>query len=92
MKQSTPYFVDNKGVPFIYEKTVYAALKYMKIRKVERKKIATLIWVKGHNAPFTVPRPPEDGKSWAGILHLHGLPWMLYEYADEQLKDTRRKV
>ena len=92
MKQSTPYFIDFTGKPFIYEKTKLVPLKYMKIRKVERKQIATLIWVKGHNAPFTVPRPPEDGKSWAGILHLHGIPWMLYEYADEQLKDTRRKV
>ena len=64
----------------------------MKIKKVERKSYATLIWVKGHNAPFTVPRPPEDGNTWAGVLHLYGIPWMLYEYSDEKLKDTRRKV
>jgi hypothetical protein len=92
MKQSTKYFVDSKGKPFIYEKTKLVPLKYMKIKKVERKEYATLIWVKGHNAPFTVPRPPEDGKTWAGVLHLHGIPWMLYEYSDEKLKDTRRKV
>jgi hypothetical protein len=92
MKQNTKYFVDSKGKPFIYEKTKIVPLKYMKIKKVERKSYATLIWVKGHNAPFTVPRPPEDGNTWAGVLHLHGIPWMLYEYSDEKLKDTRRKV
>ena len=92
LKQKTPYFVDNKGVPFIYEKTKFVSLKYLKIKKVERKEYATIIWIKGHNAPFTVPRPPEDGYTWAGILHLHGLPWMLYEYSEEKLKDTRRKV
>ena len=92
MKQNTKYFVDSKGKTFIYEKTKIVPLKYMKIKKVERKSYATLIWVKGHNAPFTVPRPPEDGNTWAGVLHLHGIPWMLYEYSDEKLKDTRRKV
>ena len=37
-------------------------------------------------------KPPAAGMEWAGILHLHGLPWMLYEYSDTKLKDTRRKV
>ncbi len=92
MKQDTRCFVDNNGMPFIYDKTLFCKLSYLKIRKIQRKDSATLIWVKGHNAPFTVPRPPEDGKSWAGVLHLHGLPWMLYEYSDTKLKDTRRKV
>jgi len=53
---------------------------------------ATLIRVKGHNSPFTVPRPPEVGYTWAGVLHVQGLPWMLYEYSETKLKDTRRKV
>ena len=92
MKQSTPYFVDVAGRPFIYEKTMFAPLKYMEIKKVERKVVATLIWVKGHNAPFTVSRPPDPDMKWAGILHLHGVPWMLYEYSETKLKDTRRKV
>ena len=92
MKQTTPYFVDKKGKPFIYEKTIFAPLKYLKIKRVDRKDYATLIWVKGHNAPFTVPRPPDHEMAWAGILHLHGLPWMLYEYSETKLKDTRRKV
>ena len=92
LKQRTKYFIDNSGRPFIYEKTTVLPLKYLKISKVELKDSATLIRVKGHNAPFTVPRPPEVGFTWAGILHVQGLPWMLYEYSETKLKDTRRKV
>ena len=92
LKQKTKYFIDNSGRPFIYEKTTMLPLKYLKISKVELKDSATLIRVKGHNSPFTVPRPPEVGYTWAGILHVQGLPWMLYEYSETKLKDTRRKV
>ena len=92
LKQRTKYFIDNRGRPFIYEKTTMLPLKYLKISKVDLKGSATLIRVKGHNAPFTVPRPPEVGYTWAGILHMKGLPWMLYEYSETKLKDTRRKV
>jgi len=92
LKQKTPYFIDNKGKTFIYEKTRYLSLKYHKITKVVRKNVASLVWVKGHNAAFTVARPPDANMQWAGILHLHGVPWMLYEYSETKLKDTRRKV
>ena len=92
VKQRTKYFIDNSGKPFIYEKTTMLPLKYLKISKVELKDSATLIRVKGFNAPFTVPRPPEVGYTWAGILHIKGLPWMLYEHSETKLKDTRRKV
>ena len=92
LKQKTKYFIDNAGKPFVYEKTVFTQLIYLKIKKVEQKNTASLIWFKGHNRPFTVPRPPEDGYTWAGILHLHGLPWVLYEYSETKLKATRKKV
>lgn len=92
LKQRTKYFIDSLGKPFIYEKTKFAQLKYIKIKKVEQKDVASIIWLKGHNAPFTVPRPPEVGYTWAGVLHLHGLPWVLYEYSEMKLKDTRKKV
>jgi len=92
LKQSTKYFIDNAGRPFIYEKSLMLPLKYLKINKVVRKDTVALIWVKGHNAPFTVPRPPEVGYTWAGVLHLRRIPWMLYEYSEKKLKDTRRKV
>jgi len=92
LKQRTRHFIDNAGKPFMYEKRRFAQLKYLKIKKVQQKDTASLIWVRGHNSPFTVPRPPEDGYTWAGVLHLHGLPWVLYEYSETKLKDTRKKV
>ena len=92
LKQSGRNYIDNLGRPFTYEKTRFAQLKYLKIKEVQLKDTATLIKVKGHNSPFTVPRPPEAGYNWAGVLHLHGLPWVLYEYSETKLKDTRKKV
>lgn len=92
IKQSTPYFIDSLGRPFIYEKTQSCTLKYYKISKIEKKDVASVLWVKGINFPFTIPRPPEQGMLWAGVLHFHGLPWILYEYSETKLKDTRRKV
>ena len=92
LKQSLKTFIDSNGTPFIYEKTLLCKLKYYKIRKVEQKDVASLIWCKDIKHPFTVPRPPEQGMTWAGVLHFHGLPWILYEYSEEKKKDTRRKV
>lgn len=85
-------FIDSTGTPFIYQKTINAALKYYKIRKIELKDVASVIWLKDINFPFTVPRPPAQEMTWAGVLHIGGLPWLLYEYSEERLKDTRRKV
>ena len=79
-------------MPFIYEKTQFCKLKYYKIRRVEHREVASLLWVHKVTIPFTIPRPPYEGRSWAGILHQGDAPWMLYEYAEEKLKDTRRKV
>ena len=76
----------------MYMKTKFFDLKYLKITEVIRKDTASLIRVKGCRTPFTVPRPPSHGMQWAGILHLQGLPWMLYEYSEEKLKDTKKKV
>ena len=92
LKQNTKYFIDSKGTPFIYQKTMNASLKYYKIRKVELKEKASVLWLKDVNFPFTIPRPPPRELTWAGVLHIGGLPWLLYEYSEEKLKDTRRKV
>ena len=92
LKQSKKYFIEHTGKPFVYEKARFAQLKYLRIKRVEKKDIASLVWVQGHNTPFTVPRPPEDGMLWAGVLHLHGLPWVLYEYSEVKLKDSKKKV
>jgi hypothetical protein len=92
LKQYTKCFIDSNGAPFIYEKTKSMPLKYLRIKKVIKKEVASLLWVEGCSHPFTIPRPPEQGMNWAGILHLHGLPWMLYEYSETKQKNTHRKV
>ena len=85
-------FIDNAGTPFIYEKTTWSSLKYYKIRKVERKDVASVLWLKGISFPFKVPRPPEESLTWAGVLHVGDIPWILYEYSETKQADTRRKV
>ena len=92
LKQANKNFIDSKGTPFTYEKTHFCKLKYYKIRRVELKEVASLLWVHGTRAPFTIPRPPEEGRKWAGVLHMGNTPWLLYEYSKIQLKNTRRKV
>lgn len=92
VKQNNKYFIDSNGVAFIYEKTIYCQLKYYKIRRVDRKDVASVLWLKGVSSPFQILRPPEPGMEWAGILHFGKLPWKLYEYSENKLFDTRRKV
>jgi hypothetical protein len=92
LKQNSLYFIDNHGKTFIYEKTKMCPLKYYKIKKVEQKETGSLLWVRDVKTPFPIPRPPYDGMSWAGLLHLHGLPWLLYEYSEEKRKNSRRKI
>lgn len=92
LKQSKNTFIDSKGTPFIYLKTKMCPLKYLKIKKIVTRDIASLVYVSGCNSPFTVPRPPAPEMRWAGVLHLHGFPWELYEYSEEPKKNTQRKV
>ena len=54
IKQTTKTFIDSRGEPFIYDKTLMCKLKYYKIRKVDKKGVASILWVKGINFPFTI--------------------------------------
>ena len=92
LKQTTRIYIESSGRPFIYEKTKYCTLKYLKIKQVDLKEHACLLWLQGVKQPFTTPRPPPANMRWAGLLHLRNLPWMLYEYSEEYQKDRRRKV
>lgn len=84
-------FIDSLGKLFIYEKIKRGKLKYHKIRKQEKKEIATVLWVRGVPFPFTLPRPLKSNQKWAGILYDNDFPWLLYETCEEQKKDTWRK-
>jgi hypothetical protein len=67
-------------------------LKYRKIRKIERKTVASVLWLEDWKAGFTIPRPPAPEMLWAGVLLIRGYPWVIYEYSETKKKDTNRKV
>ncbi len=85
-------FIDSKGKPFIYEKTLSSKLICYKIKRIDRKDTASLLWLHGVPQPFTIPRPPLDNPGWARVLHLGPTPWMLYDYVSSPTKDTYRRV
>ena len=92
LKSEAKFFIDWVGIPFEYEKTTMCSLVYYKIKRVELRETYSLLYVNGIPSPFTLKRPPSREYTWVGILHLYGIPWMLYEYSDKKLKNTRRKV
>ena len=92
MKHRGKHFIDTNGVYWYNEKTKTATLKYHKIRKVEKKEIAAVVWLKDVPFPFVEARPPQDGYSWAGLLYKSGIPWKIWEYCEEKKKDTWRKI
>lgn len=85
-------YIDSAGKVFTYQKTKMCLLKYLRIKRIEKKTVASVIWVYGVNSPFIVPRPPAENYMWAGILHLDELPWILYDFSKIKHKDSRRKV
>jgi len=92
IKQNGRVFIDAKGRPFIYEKTKFCKLIYHKIKKIEGKNTASLLWVHGISFPFEIPRPPAHQYEWAGVLYMEQHPWLLYEYSQSRLKNSRKKV
>ena len=92
MKHRGKHFIDTNGEYWYDEKTKTTPLKYHKIRKVERKDIATVVWLKDVPFPFVEARPPQEGSSWAGVLYQKGIPWKIWEYCEEKKKDTWRKI
>lgn len=92
IKQTKNVFIDSTGFVFIYQKTKMLPLRYKKIKKIDRKVVASVLHLEGERQPLKIIRPPETGMLWAGILYYQELPWKLYEYSEEVKKDTRRKV
>lgn len=92
LKQGTAHFIDNKGRVFTYQKTKTVSLKYRKIKKIDRKIKASVLYVHGEKTKFKLIRPPEAGMIWAGILYISGSPWKVYEFSETQKSDTWRKI
>ena len=69
-----------------------ANLFIKKIRKIERKDTAAVLWLEGIGHPMRVPRPPAPEMVWAAVLYLNDAPWIIYEFSETKKSDTRRKV
>jgi len=85
-------FIDTRGNAFRYNKTKYVSLKCKKIKKVQRKEVASILWAVGVDTPFAIPRPPPAGNTWVSILYFGDYPWQLYEYSETKLPDRRKKI
>lgn len=88
----TKFFIDNTGYPFIYQKTYNSKLKSYRIKRIEKKEIASLLWLEGLAAPFTIERPPLNNPTYVRILHYQGSPWLFYDYVRSPCKPTYRRV
>jgi len=91
LKTSSRKFIDSEGHIFNYEKTRFVPLIYHEIMSIVHKEIATIVWLKDVNSPFTIPRPPDPRMKWAGVLY-NRTPWLIYEFSEAKKKDTKRKV
>ena len=85
-------YIDMLGNRFTYHKSEFATVKYHQIKKVDGRETACAIWLKGINFPFKQKRPPLPENSWAGVLYVQDLPWIIYEFSSEKKEDTRRKI
>lgn len=86
------FYIDSNGKFFIYEKSKTAKLEYHRINKVEKKDLATLLWIKTIPFPFEMPRPPANTHFYAGVLYINSQPSFLYETCETFKKATWRKV
>ena len=85
-------YVDNMGRFFIYEKTKFTKVKYLKILRVDKQGDYSRLWFFGLTQPWEVPRPPPEGYPYAGVIFLYDYPWELYEYSQIDRGTIRRKV
>ena len=92
VKGGHQHFIDTNGFAFIYEKTKFCRLKYFKIKNINQKGEYSTIRLENVRHDFKVPRPPPMDMAYAGCLLYEKRPWVLYDYAETKLRDTRRKV
>jgi len=88
----TKFFIDNYGRPFIYMKEETVKLKCYRIKRIDRKEVASLLWLYDWPSPFTIARPPSGSPEWVRFLHYKGAPWIIYDYVRQPVKDTHRRV
>jgi hypothetical protein len=92
IQAKTKFFIDSNGKPFIYEKTYSSKLVSHRIKRIDKKEVASLLWLNDWPAPFTLERPPAGDPEFVRFLHLNGAPWIIYDYVRNPTKTTYRRV
>ena len=92
LKHQGKHYIDSVGYFFTKEKGYSAELKYHKIIRVDKKAVASVLWIKDCPFPFTLDRPLLDTESWAGVLYRDNLPWVLYSTSNKKEKNSWRKI
>lgn len=92
IRSKKKFFIDSNGKPFIYQKTKSVPLKCHRIKKIEKKETASLIWLNDSSSPFIIPRPPAYEYPFVRILHYLKAPYLLYDYSMVSTKDTTRRI
>jgi hypothetical protein len=72
------------------DKNMKIDIKYKTVRNVEKKEVATLIWVEGIPFPFEEKRP--NTSPYVGIAYVQNRPSFIYDFVAEKRKDTWRKI
>lgn len=86
------YFIDSKGVPFIYHKTVRVPLKFKRIKKITYHDTFCKMHLDGVPFPFKLKRPPIMGERWASVLYYKNAPFMIYNTHQNKGKDSFRLI
>ena len=92
LRHKGSHYIDSVGYVFTKEKTVVVKLKYHKILRIDKKGVASILWIKDCPFPFTLERPLKDTETWAGILYRQDMPWILYSTSNKKEKDSWRKI
>jgi hypothetical protein len=86
-------FIDRRGNLFKYKRTINATVKYKKIRRIDSKDIASLLWVDGEDTSIPIPRPPPEGYRWVGIVYIADkFPSLVYDYSPTKQPDIRKRL
>lgn len=85
-------FIDSKGTPFVYTKTMTSPLIHHRVSKIELKDTCTVVTLANIPYAFKLPRPPYGDPVWARVLYYKGAPWLIYDFTSVKGKDTHKRV
>lgn len=92
IKSKKNVFIDSKGTPFIYTKTINAPLIYHMVKKLEYKDTSTVVYLRSVPYPISIPRPPFCDPIWAQVLYFKGSPWTIYNFSPFRGEDSYIRV